>query len=403
MTLEHTPAAPWPRVLPVMLLLLGATGCASAQQRGGDGGTASAASPISSLRAAISDSVAGVLRRGLADSAYPGAYAIVGDSDAVFASLGVGHLDWAPSPTPDENTLWDLASLTKVIGTTTAVMQLWDRGLIKLDEPVQHYLPEFTGPHKELVTVRNLLTHSSGLPAWRPLYKEATSPAAALALVYTTPLDTLPGVRMVYSDLGAILLGKLVERVSGEPLDQYLAAHVFGPLGMASTRFRPPAAWLSRIAPTERDPWRGRLIRGEVHDENAYALGGVSGHAGLFSSAHDLARFAQMYLHRGELGGVRIVSAAAVDTFTHVQNMAFSNRALGWEVPNGTNSAGHLLSNRAFGHTGFTGTSIWIDPQQDLFIILLTNRVDPTRDNPREGPVRVHLADAVAKALGAGQ
>jgi len=402
MTLEHTPAAPRPRVLPTTLLLLGMAACASAQQRAGSG-AAMTASPVSSVRAAVADSVAGVLQRGLADSAYPGAYAIVGDSDAILASRGVGHLDWAPSPTPDENTLWDLASLTKVIGTTTAVMQLWDRGLIKLDERVQHYLPEFTGPHKELVTVRDLLTHSSGLPAWRPLYKEATSPAAAIALVYTTPLDTLPGVRMVYSDLGAILLGKLVERVSGQPLDQYLAAHVFGPLGMTSTRFRPPASWLSRIAPTERDPWRGRLIRGEVHDENAYALGGVSGHAGLFSSAHDLARFAQMYLHRGELGGVRIVSAAAVDTFTRVQNMAFSNRALGWEVPNGTNSAGHLLSNRAFGHTGFTGTSIWIDPQQDLFIILLTNRVDPTRDNPREGPVRVHLADAVARALAGGR
>ena len=350
-------------------------------------------------RNTVRDSMRAVLERGLADRAYPGAIAMVGDRHEVIATVAVGHQDWAPSPKVDEYTIWDLASLTKVIGTTTALMQLWADHRVDLDAPVQHYLPEFVGPHKELVTVRHLLTHSSGLPGWRPLYKEATSPAEALRLLYQTPLDTLPGVRMVYSDLGAMLLGKIVERVSGEPLDVYLRRHVFAPLGMTSTMFKPPKRLLPRIAPTERDPWRGRLVHGEVHDENAYFLGGVSGHAGLFSDAADLSRFARMYLQGGQLDGARIVTPVAIDTFTRVQDATLSNRALGWEVPNGSNSAGHRMSNRAFGHTGFTGTSIWIDPARDLFVILLTNRVDPTRDNPRLGPVRVQLADAVVSVI----
>ncbi len=350
---------------------------------------------------AVRDSMRAVLERGLADKAYPGAIAVVGDRHEAIATVAVGHQDWAASPKVDEYTIWDLASLTKVIGTTTALMQLWADHRVDLDAPVQRYLPEFVGPHKELVTVRHLLTHSSGLPGWRPLYKEATSPAEALRLLYQTPLDTLPGVRMVYSDLGAMLLGKIVERVSGEPLDVYLRRHVFAPLGMTSTMFKPPKRLLPRIAPTERDPWRGRLVHGEVHDENAYFLGGVSGHAGLFSDAADLSRFARMYLEGGQLDGARIVTPAAIDTFTRVQDSALSTRALGWEVPNGSNSAGHEMSNRAFGHTGFTGTSIWIDPARDLFVILLTNRVDPTRDNPRLGPVRVQLADAVVSVIDA--
>jgi CubicO group peptidase (beta-lactamase class C family) len=303
---------------------------------------------------AMSDSVRAVLMRGLADSAYPGAYAVVGSSKEIYASIGVGHLDWDTSPVPDENTMWDLASLSKVIGTTTAAIRLWEEGRLNLDAPVQKYIPEFTGKHKELVTVRNLLTHSSGLPAWRPLYKEARTPEEAIQLVFTTPLDTLPNVRMVYSDLGIITLGKIVERISGESLDGYLALHVFGPLGMKSTMYRPPAWMRQRIAPTERDPWRGRLVYGEVHDENSLALGGVAGHAGLFSTGHDLAIFAQMYLQGGSYKGVRVMSEAAVKTFTQVQDSALSNRALGWEVPTGTNSAGHLLSRHAFLDTGFT-------------------------------------------------
>ncbi len=357
--------------------------------------------PVPSPRpsgAAIADSVRAVLLRGLADSAYPGAYAVVGSSRQIYASMGVGHLDWATSPVPDENTMWDMASLSKVIGTTTAAMQLWEQGRLNLDAPVQKYIPEFTGKNKELVTVRNFLTHSSGLPAWRPLYKEARTPEEAVQLVFSTPLDTLPNVRMVYSDLGIITLGKIIERISGESLDGYLSLHVFGPLGMKSTMYRPPSWMRERIAPTERDPWRERLVYGEVHDENSFALGGVAGHAGLFSTGHDLAIFAQMYLNRGVYDSVRIVSEAAVKKFTQVQDSTLSNRALGWEVPSGTNSAGHRLSTHAFGHTGFTGTSIWMDPDRDLFVILLTNRVDPSRESRGIYAVRPALADAVAEA-----
>jgi CubicO group peptidase (beta-lactamase class C family) len=349
--------------------------------------------------AVLRDSIQGVLERAMTDGAFPGAFAVVGRSDSVLVRIGVGTLDRGPSPLPDENTIWDLASLTKVVALTSAVMQLAEQRAVDLDAPVGRYLREWTGPEKGRVTIRHLLTHTSGLPAWRPLYKEATTPDAARALAVATPLDTLPNVRMVYSDLGAIVLGQVVERVSGEPLDAYVARHVFGPLRMTDTQYRPSPGLLPRIAPTEFDSWRQRHLRGEVHDENAFGLGGVSGHAGLFSTGRDLARFARMYLKGGTLDGVRIVSPETIRLFTAVQDSTMSHRALGWETPNGANSAGRFMGRPAFGHTGFTGTSIWMDPSRDVFVILLTNRVNPTRQNPRIGGVRVALADAVVRVL----
>jgi CubicO group peptidase (beta-lactamase class C family) len=282
---------------------------------------------------------------------------------------------------------------------TSAMMQLVEQGKVQLDAPVQRYLPEWQGPNKEKVTVRDLITHRSGLPAFKTYYKLNLSPDSTLKLFFATPLDTLPGVRMVYSDIGAILLGKVVERVSGETLDQYLARRVFAPLGMRDTRYRPDPSLLPRIAPTERDPWRGRLVHGEVHDENAFALGGVSAHAGLFSSAHDLSRLARAYLNGGELDGGRLASAATIRQFTTVQDSAFSSRALGWDTPSERSSAGHFIRRPGFGHTGFTGTSLWIAPQHDLYVLLLTNRVDPTRENSKVGPVRIAVADAAMRAL----
>ena len=288
-----------------------------------------------------------------------------------------------------------MASLTKVIGLTTAMMLLVESGQVDLAAPVQRYVTEFQGRGKEAVTVRHLLTHSSGLPAWRPLYKEAEGPAAALALAIATPLDTTPGLRMVYSDLGAIILGELVARVSGQPFEAFLRDRVFGPLGMRETMFRPPVSLRDRIAPTEVDPWRQRHLRGEVHDENAFALGGVSAHAGLFSTARDLTQIARMFLNGGMVDGKRFLSAATIDRFTAVQDSALSHRALGWETPNGTNSAGRLMSRRSFGHTGFTGTSFWIDRDRGVFVILLTNRVNPTRERRQIGAIRIAVADAV--------
>jgi CubicO group peptidase (beta-lactamase class C family) len=353
-------------------------------------------------RTAVLDAVRGVLDRAVADSAFPGAFAVVGDAGGGYVAQGAGRIDWAAdAPRPDARTLWDLASLTKVVGTTSAVLQLAAERRVALDAPVQRYLPEWTGPNKERVTVRHLLTHGSGLPAWRPLYKEATSPESARALVLATQLDTAPGARFLYSDLNFILLGTIVARVTGRPLDVYLHDRVFTPLGMTDTRFRPPTSELARIAPTEFDPWRQRKVRGEVHDENAYALGGVSGHAGIFSTAGDLARLARAYLGGGALDGRRVFDAATVAEFTRVQDTTLSRRALGWETPTGGNSAGHYLSRRAFGHTGFTGTSLWIDPERGVYVILLSNRVNPTRTNTRIGRVRVALADAALQALGA--
>jgi len=353
-------------------------------------------SPAAAARSTVlDDTVAKVLGRALTDSAFPGAIAAVGNHDGILVERAVGHIDWSPSPAPDGHTLWDIASLTKVTGMTTAMMQLVEQGKIDLDSPLQRYIPEWTGPNKERVTVRHLLTHSSGLPAFKPYDKITTNADSIAKLMFATPLDTLPGVRMVYSDIGAYMLGKLVERVSGETLDQYVVRHVFQPLGMNETRYNPPVEWMARIAPTEIDPLRGGKVRGKVHDERAYYLGGVSAHAGIFSSAHDLARFARMYLNGGTLDGVRVVRPETIQRFTTLQDSTLSNRALGWEKPTGRNSAGHLMSSRAFGHTGFTGTSIWIDPSRDLFVILLSNRVNPTRENNRIGGVRTALADAV--------
>ncbi|MFN8579801.1 MAG: serine hydrolase domain-containing protein [Gemmatimonadaceae bacterium] len=347
------------------------------------------------------DTLQRILTAGVRDSAFPGAIAVIGTRDGVLAQVSAGHIDWQPSPRPTGTTLWDLASLTKVVALTSAMLQLVADGRVQLDAPVQQYLPRFTGQWKERVTVRHLLTHSSGLPAWRPLYKEATTPSDALSLVYTTPLDTLPGVRMVYSDLGAILLGESVRAVTGESIDAYTSKNVFGPLHMRDTEYRPAESLRPRIAPTEVDPWRQRHLRGEVHDENAFALGGVSAHAGLFSTADDLVRLARAYLNGGALDGTRVFSDSVIRLFTRVQDPALSNRALGWETPTGGNSGGHLLSSHAFGHTGFTGTSIWIDPENNVFVLLLTNRVNPTREHRAITGVRIAVADAALGVVGA--
>jgi serine-type D-Ala-D-Ala carboxypeptidase len=381
-------------------LLIGALtiGCRAGMASSSAGDRAPQASTLSAAaETAIRDSVRRVLDRALADSAFPGAIAIVGDHSRVIAQYAVGRLDWpANSPAPTDQSLWDVASLTKVMGMTSGVMQQVAKGTIALDAPVQRYIPSWTGRNKERVTIRHLLTHTSGLPAFKA-YDEVTHDADSLAkLMFATQLDTVPGARMVYSDIGAYMLGRVLETVSGQKLDVYVRANVFEPAGMMETMYNPPAAWLARIAPTEIDPRRGGLVRGKVHDERAYYLNGVSAHAGIFSTARDLARFAQMYLNGGVIGGRTILSSDVIKTFTTRQ---VEDRALGWQKPSGNNSAGHLMSADTFGHTGFTGTSIWIDPPRDVFIILLSNRVNPSRSNQRIGRVRVQLADAVMSTI----
>jgi len=333
--------------------------------------------------------------RSQVDSAFPGGVVAVGYRDSVVLLAAVGHYGANDRRPVTPETVYDLASLTKVIGLTTATMMLIDEGKLDLDAPVQRYVPAFQGTNKERVTIKNLLTHSSGMPAWRPLYAEAKTRDEALALVDTTALLRQPGDTFVYSDLGAMVLTQAVEAVTGQRLNDFLDAQVFTKLEMTSTRFLPPAGWRDRIAPTENDTvFRHRLLRGEVHDENAGRLGGVSGHAGLFSTAPDLARFAQWLLR------LRTIDSLHVREFTHKQGLPpGSSRALGWDTPSENSSAGTKMGPNAFGHTGFTGTSIWFDPDRDLFIILLTNRVNPTRANTKILQVRRRVADLVNDAL----
>ncbi len=341
------------------------------------------------------------------DSAFPGAVIAVGQGDSILLLSAVGHYGFDDRRPVTFETIYDLASLTKVIGLTTAAVMLVDSGKLELDAPVQRFVPAFQGPGKEKVTVRHLLTHSSGMPAWRPLYAETATREQALALVDTTPLLRQPGDTFVYSDLGAIVLTQAVEAITGQRLNDFLDSRLFGPLGMQSTRYLPPESWRDRIAPTENDTvFRHRLLRGEVHDENAGRLGGVSGHAGLFSTGPDLARFAQWLLDSrltpGRSPGVSRpqLSPELVLRFTMRQNIPpGSSRALGWDTPSENSSAGTKMGPNAFGHTGFTGTSIWFDPDRNLFIILLTNRVNPTRANTKILQVRRRVADLVNDAL----
>lgn len=342
-----------------------------------------------------------VVTRGIDAGGYPGAAVIIGRQGGAVVKRGYGRLSWGPdaSAVNPDRSIYDIASLTKVVGTTTAIMILFDEGKVSLDAPVSRYIPEFAGGEKDLVTVRQLLTHRSGLPAGRDLWRLTNDPAEARRLVLSTPLVAHPGQYYEYSDLGADVLGMIVEAASGQRLDQFLSERVFEPLGMHDTFFRPSPSLRDRIAPTEVAPPRGYPLRGEVHDENAYALGGVAGHAGLFSTASDLAVFAQMMLNRGVYNGVRIISDSTVTLFTR---RTAGHRALGWDTAMGEYGSGQYLTDRAYGHTGYTGTSMWIDPDRSMFVILLTNRVHASRAlHPLRviSDVRADLSDAAVLAV----
>ncbi|MCC6243959.1 MAG: serine hydrolase, partial [Gemmatimonadaceae bacterium] len=341
-----------------------------------------------------------VVQRGIAAGGYPGASVVVGRKGYSVLSRGFGSLDWSGKTRVSvQESIYDLASLTKVVATTTALMVLYDQGRVSLDAPVSRYIPEFAGGLKDQVTVRHLLTHRGGLPAGRALWRIAQSPAQARDAVIATTIKCTPGACYEYSDLGADLLGFIAEAVSGQPLDRFLEREVFSKLGMTDTRFRLDASDAARSAPTEIAPPRGYPLRGEVHDENAWALGGVAGHAGLFSTAADLSVFAQMLLDGGKYQGTRIIADSTVALFTR---RAAGHRALGWDTCDGGAGCGKFLSERAYGHTGFTGTSLWIDPDRQVFVILLTNRVHAARAlSPSKviADVRNDLADAAVLAV----
>jgi CubicO group peptidase (beta-lactamase class C family) len=342
-----------------------------------------------------------IIERGLKAGAYPGAAVIIGRRGYAVWQKGYGKLDWTAkgAPVDPAASIYDMASLTKVIATTTAAMILHDEGRLPLDAKVQDFLPEFAGARKDQVTIAHLLTHRSGLPAGRRLWLTARTPAEARAQVLATNLQTRPGAVFNYSDLGPDVLGMVIERITGKPLDRFVEERVFRPLGMFDTEFHPDASLKPRIAPTEMYPPRGHPLRGEVHDEAAWALGGVAGHAGLFASATDLSIFAQMLLNGGTYNGVRIVTDSTIQRFI---TPVADHRALGWEVANRERGAGEYLSANAYGHVGYTGTSLWIDPDREMFVILLTNRVHEARTR-RAGviiaDVRHDVADAAALAV----
>ncbi len=333
------------------------------------------------------------------DSAFPGAVLLVWKDGKIIFEKPFGRLTYNDSSAEvTTNTIFDLASLTKVIAAATAAMICVDRKLFSINDKVSKYIPAFAQNGKENVTIKNLLMHNSGLPAYKKFYALYTDPQQVLDDIYASRPAYPPGTKTLYSDLGMITLGKVIEKVTGKSLDVFCNENIFKPLGMKDTYYNPPEALRHRIAPTEFDHyWRKRLLIGEVHDETASLLNGVSGHAGLFSTAGDISRVLQMLLQKGMYEGKRIVDSAVVSMFLTRQP---NGRALGWDMksPEGS-SAGSLFSDRSYGHTGFTGTSVWTDPVRRLFVVFLTNRVYPSRTNNKLIKIRPELHNDIIRSI----
>jgi uncharacterized protein YbbC (DUF1343 family)/CubicO group peptidase (beta-lactamase class C family) len=338
-----------------------------------------------------------IIQQAIHDGNIPGAVLVVGHNGKVMYRKVYGSRALEPRREPMTlDTIFDMASLTKVIATTTAVMQLMEQGKVRLNDPVAKYLPEFVQSGKEDITLRQLLTHYSGLAPDLELKTPWEGKETAYRMAFAETPEQPPGSEFTYSDINFIVLGALVERVSGETLDQYALRHIFTPLKMAHTRFVPPAAWKAKIAPTQYDE-NERMLRGVVHDPTARRMGGVAGHAGLFSTADDLAKFAQALLQ----GGGGILSPLAVEKMTRPEQPPAAPvlRGFGWDIDSPFSSnRGDLLPVGSFGHTGFTGTSVWIDPTTQTYIILLTNAVHPRGKGNAIG-LRSKVATAVAAAL----
>jgi serine-type D-Ala-D-Ala carboxypeptidase len=341
-----------------------------------------------------------VLNQAIAQRAFPAASIAVVDRGRVAALRAFGRFTY-PSDSPEVTTqsIFDLASLTKVVATTSMAMILYERGLLDLDAPVVAIVPEFTrgDARRKAVTVRMLLTHSSGLPAYEKLFLRAKTREELLGAAYATGLTADPGSRTEYSDIGFIVLGVLLERVADEGMDGFCQREVFGRMGMAQTTFRPPPSWRASIPPTADDRvFRQRVVQGEVQDENASVMGGVAGHAGLFAPAADLGKFALAML--GEQPA--LVAPQTLEVFTRRESFPpGSSRALGWDTPSPPSQSGKYFSARSFGHLGYTGTSLWIDRERQLSVTLLTNRTWPDSSNQAIREVRPAFHDAIVEAL----
>ena len=352
-----------------------------------------------------------VLREAITSRAFPAAAVEVGSRESIAWREAFGTLTYdADAPATEPGSIFDLASLTKVIATTTLVMRAVDETLLALDDRVSKWIPEWRGADRADVTVRDLLAHASGLTAYLPYYRDLTGRAEFQAAIATSPLEYVPNTRATYSDLGFILLGFILEDARNRSSSPWPGAvdpsallvsqfrRVASYLTTDPLQFLPPREWRERTAPTEHDAWRGRTLRGEVHDENAWALGGVAGHAGLFGTAGAVGAFARATLHTIHGNGV-LAKPATMRQFIRRSAVPGSSRALGWDRMLLTSSCGALMSPSAIGHTGFTGTSLWIDWERDLYVVLLTNRVHGGRDNSQIQSVRPRFHDAVVAEL----
>jgi CubicO group peptidase (beta-lactamase class C family) len=340
-----------------------------------------------------------IVQRGVEARAFPAAVVEVGTREAVLWQHAVGRLDHEPdSPVAQTSTIFDLASLTKVIATTSLVIRLVERRTLALQDRIRQWIPDWRGADRQDVAVRSLLTHSSGLTAWLPFYRDYTGRQEFQHAICSLPLEYPPETQSIYSDLGFMLLGFIVEDAGRQPFqaqaEQFLRMVTSAPL-----MFNPPAALRPSIAPTEHDQWRGRRLVGEVHDENCWALGGAAGHAGLFGTAQAVGDFARAMLAGLNGSDTRIARAETLRGFVARAGPPTGSRALGWDTMLPTSSCGTLISRSAFGHTGFTGTTLWIDPEREVYIVFLTNRVHPTRENTAIQQIRPALHDAIVGEL----
>jgi CubicO group peptidase (beta-lactamase class C family) len=342
-----------------------------------------------------------VITAALNDGEAPGAAVAVGRHGRLVHLKAYGKLARSPGAADvTVDAMYDMASLTKVVATTTLAMMLEDQGKLDLRRTVASYVPEFDSPEKANITVKMILTHSGGLEADVPHVVSYHNRQEVFDSINLRPLRYPPGNGMIYSDIDLIMVQTVIERITGRPLDSLAHDWIFASLGMTNTMFKPDTMQKDKIAATERDSTPGGrgLIWGTVHDPTAFVMGGVAGHAGLFSSARDVATFVQTLLNGGEYNGIRLVKATTVARWSTIQDPG-SSRAIGWDTPSEMSSAGHYFSQRSFGHTGFTGTSIWVDPVKDLFVVLLTNRVNETSQNQKQAPLRRALADTVQQAI----
>jgi serine-type D-Ala-D-Ala carboxypeptidase len=349
-----------------------------------------------------------VLRSGIDQRAFPGAAVGVVHRGKLVALKGLGRFTYdAQSPTVNAGTIYDLASVSKVFATTAACMILYERGQLKLVQPVVELLPDFAASsldhgdqndaQQRQVTLRMLLAHSSGLPAYLRFFQTAHNKDELLRQALQVPLTATPGARAEYSDIGFILLGEVVERLSHEPLDQFCHREIFAGLNLAQTAFNPPLDWKNLIPPTEdHRSFRQRVIQGEVNDDNASVMGGVAGHAGCFSTAEDVSIFAQCMLQ----GGTPLVQRETLEVFTRREDFPpGTSHALGWDTPSQPSQSGKYFSSRCYGHLGYTGSSLWIDPDRQLSVTLLTNRTWPDRGSQSIKQIRPQFHDAVVEAI----